>query len=360
MKIGILGSRGIPNQYGGFERFTEYLSRGLTQKGHEVYVYCPSQQKYQSGTWKGVHLIYCYDAEPLIGTAGQFIYDLNCIRDSRKRNFDLLLMLGYTSSSVWGRLLPGQTVIMSNMDGFEWKRSKYSPMVKRYLKIAEKWAVNHSDVLIADSPPIQTYYQKNYKRNAHYIPYAAEIIEEFHAEILARYELEKNNYDLVIARMEPENHIEMIIEGVQNASSSRPLIVIGKTENAYGRELKSTYSTAKVRFLGGVYDQNMLNTLRHYSRLYFHGHSVGGTNPSLLEAMAAGALIAAHDNVFNRFVLKNNAFYFSSTLELKKLTEDIVKEEYQHFIDENRERIRHNYSPERIVGDYEQLMRTSI
>src|SRR5689334_4059993 len=133
MKIAIIGTRGIPNRYGGFEQITEFLSEGLVKQNHSVYVYNSHTHPYQEKTWKGVHIIHCYDPEHRLGTAGQFIYDLNCILDARKRDFDILLFLGYTSSSVWQIFFPRKSIIVSNMDGLEWKRSKYSRPVQRFL-----------------------------------------------------------------------------------------------------------------------------------------------------------------------------------------------------------------------------------
>ena len=125
MKIAILGTRGIPNHHGGFEQFAEYFSVYLAQKDFDVLVYNSHDHPYKEKTVSRGYIIHKYDPESKIGTAGQFIYDFNCILDARKRNFDLILQLGYTSSSVWGWLLPSQAFILTNMDGLEWKRSKY-------------------------------------------------------------------------------------------------------------------------------------------------------------------------------------------------------------------------------------------
>ncbi|MDP9229398.1 MAG: DUF1972 domain-containing protein, partial [Bacteroidota bacterium] len=141
MKIGIIGTRGIPNQYGGFEQFTEYVAPALVNKGHQVYVYNSSLHHFKEKSWKGVKLISCYDPENTLGTLGQFIYDFNCIRDARNRDFDIILVLGYSSSSVWSFLFPGKSIVVTNMDGLEWKRSKYSKLTQAFLKKAEKWAV---------------------------------------------------------------------------------------------------------------------------------------------------------------------------------------------------------------------------
>src|ERR1043165_2626210 len=146
MKIAILGTRGIPNQYGGFEQLATCLSLGLRDRGHEVYVYSSSRHNYQEAQWQGIHLIHQYDPEKRLGTAGQFIYDLNCILDTRKRNFDVILNLGYTSSAVWMGLFRKPARVVTNMDGLEWKRTKYSAPVQKFLLYSEKRAVSNSDV----------------------------------------------------------------------------------------------------------------------------------------------------------------------------------------------------------------------
>ena len=137
MEIAIIGTRGIPNYYGGFEQFAEYLSKFLVENGHNITVYSSNNHPYQESTWKGVKIIHCKDPEDKIGTIGQFIYDFNCILDVRKRNFDIILQLGYTSSSIWGKLLPKSAVIITNMDGLEWKRTKFNKPVQKFIKFAD-------------------------------------------------------------------------------------------------------------------------------------------------------------------------------------------------------------------------------
>src|SRR5258705_2223005 len=157
LKIGIIGTRGIPNHYGGFEQFEELLSFSLSQRGHEVAVYNSSLHPWQKKDWNGVQIIHCRDWEHKIGTAGQFFYDLNCINDARKRNFDVLLHLGYTSDSVWHWRWPKNTVNIVNMDGLEWQRSKYNKPTQRFLKWAESLAAKNAHTLVADSIGIQEY-----------------------------------------------------------------------------------------------------------------------------------------------------------------------------------------------------------
>lgn len=316
IKIAILGSRGIPNAYGGFEQFAEYLSVGLVERGIEVWVYCSHTHPYQQPEYRGVHLIHCKDPEDRMGTVGQFLYDLNCIRDSRKRGFDVILQLGYTSSSIWHRLLPRSAHIITNMDGLEWKRSKYNAPVRRFLKFAEKLAVRHSDALVADSEAIAEYLMATYHAHSTFIPYGAEIPENPDAGLLQTLDLEPGKYYLLIARMQPDNHIEEAIKGVLASETPYPLVVVGNVNNGHGRYLTSRYTLPRIIFTGGIFDRNLLNTLRHHCRLYFHGHSAGGTNPSLLEAMAAQALICAHDNPFNRAVLGEDGFYFRDPADI--------------------------------------------
>ena len=132
LRIAILGIRGIPNYYGGFEHIAGHLAAALVDKGHDVTVYSSSKHPYRDKEWNGVKLKHCYDPEDKLGTAGQFIYDLNCILDVGKRNMDVILQLGYTSSTVWGWLLPKKSIVTTNMDGLEWKRTKYSNKVKKF------------------------------------------------------------------------------------------------------------------------------------------------------------------------------------------------------------------------------------
>jgi hypothetical protein len=206
LNIGILGTRGIPNNYGGFEQFAEHLSEGLVQRGHGVTVYNSHLHPYKKDNWKGVRIVHCYDPENLLGPAGQFIYDLNCILDARKRNYDIVLQLGYTSSSVWGSLFPGKSINITNMDGLEWQRPKYSKPVQQFLKYAEKLAIKHSDFHIADSLEIQKYLEDKYKISISYIPYGADRFANADEKILLEYGLTKRNFSLLMARMEPENN----------------------------------------------------------------------------------------------------------------------------------------------------------
>src|SRR5690554_5365988 len=315
MKIGIIGCRGIPNYYGGFEQFAEYLARLLVQKGCEVTVYNSHNHPYQNEIWEGVKIIHKYDPEFRYGTAGQFIYDLNCILDSRKRQFDIIFQLGYTSSSIWGGLLPRKkSIVVTNMDGFEWKRSKYNRFVRSFLLFAERLGVHFSDYLISDSIGIQNYLLEKYNVESTFIPYGTYRVKEYDESFLEGYGIQKKKYSMLVARLEPENNIEIILDGVCSSGISESFLVVGNHETRYGEYLKKKYlCNSHILFMGGIYDIKKLNSLRNFARIYFHGHSVGGTNPSLIEALGSGALICAHDNIFNRSILGEDALYFSDS-----------------------------------------------
>ncbi len=361
MRIAILGTRGIPNHYGGFEQFAEFFSVYLATKNHEVYVYNSHNHPFQDKIFKGVNLIHCYDPEFKIGTKGQFIYDLNCILDSRKRNFDIILQLGYTSSSVWFRFLPKKPIIITNMDGLEWKRSKYSKKVQKLLQYAEKLAVKSSDYLVSDSIGIQNYIKEKYTKNSTYIPYGATLFNAPSLSILNKYNVEEQNYNIILARLEPENNIEVILDGVVLSCDKKLILVIGNHNTNFGSFLKSKYiSNTNIRFLGAIYNMDDLNSLRWYSNFYFHGHSVGGTNPSLLEAMASGAFIIAHNNEFNYAILQENAYYFSNSQEVKIILNEIKKSNNLHLIQNNIEEIKHKYNWNKINQAYLKLFYESI
>lgn len=368
LKIAILGSRGIPNRYGGFEQFAEKLSVGLVSKGMDVWVYNSHNHPDQSVLWEGVHRILCYDPEFILGQGGQFIYDLNCINDSRRRDFDVILQLGTTSSTIWHRRMPRGAVIVTNMDGLEWQRTKYNRAVRRFLKYAEKLGVEKSDYLVADSRAIGHYLKHTYNASSSYIAYGADIPEQ-PVEPVERSPafgtpdhpchdliLNQGGFFLVIARLQPDNHLEEVIQGVLASESALPLLVVGHDTGSYARFLKRKYGGGQVLFTGGIYEADLLNRLRSKAKLYFHGHSAGGTNPSLLEAMAAGALICAHDNPFNREVLENDAFYFDSSETIATIVNSLHNAiPREDFVDNNMNRIKTTYNWERIIDAYHEL-----
>ncbi len=365
MKIAFVSTRGIPNNYGGFEQFAEYISVGMAQRGHEVVVYSPKFHPYQESTYKGVRIKHIYSPETWMGSSvGSFFYDFASLRDAlKKEDFDIIYEAGYTSiipAYIWFNVKKRKRPIFTtNMDGLENKRSKFSPMVRRFLDWEEKMAVKYSHYLIADNMGIHDYYKEKYGKESKFLAYGADIHDDFKAEYLEEFGLKSEEYYILIARLEPENNIVMAIEGYLHSKENgrRPLIVVGKTNTPHGKELVEKYGNERnVEFVGGIYDFKKLDSVRHFSKTYFHGHSVGGTNPSLLEAMAAGCFIFAHDNIFNRAVLKENAFYY---LSADKVTEylnriDTIAEGSKiQYTARNIEVIRNEYSWESLIDKHE-------
>ena len=359
LRIAILGSRGIPNQYGGYETCAEELGTRLVKRGHEVLVYTVDHHPMKENWWKGIQRTLIHD--PLkLGTFGQFIYDLKSNLNSRKQNVDIVLHLGYTSDSICYGLWTKNSIHITNMDGQEWKRAKFSPTVRNFLKYAEKLAVKGSNWLVADSRPIEKYLLEKYGKPVRYIAYGADIPEVFQKKIVQQFGLESNNYDLVIARMEPENNIELMIEAKLNANDSNPLVIIGNNNKYKQMLLKKYAKQVKIRFLDAVYEKEKINSLRYYCRLYLHGHSVGGTNPSLLEAMACSCPILAHKNPFNEAVLGTEADYFSSTEELIILFKEYDFSKTASKVAKNLEKIRSEYNWGKITDVYEELFYDAI
>ncbi|TKI69903.1 glycosyltransferase family 1 protein [Sulfurimonas crateris] len=361
MNIAILGTRGIPNHYGGFEQFAEHLSVGLVERGHSVTVYNSSLHPYKEKEFHGVTIKHMYDPENKIGTAGQFVYDFLCIMDSRKNNYDVILQLGYTSSSIFFDLHPKSSAVITNMDGLEWKRSKYSPKVQRFLKWAESLAVKKSDFLVSDSVGIQNYIRSKYAKESVYIPYGANVIQEYDEVVCLEYGVKKYEYDMLIARLEPENSIEVILDGVKKSNKKRKFLVIGNHKNKFGEYLKLKFQDEKnIVFVGGVYELSKINSLRYFSNLYFHGHTVGGTNPSLLEAMGAQALVCAHKNEFNSAILGEDGLYFKTADDIKITLQSKDKKNFATFLKNNIEKIRNIYEWKKIIQDYENIFLKSI
>lgn len=365
MKIAFVSTRGIPNNYGGFEQFAEYISVGMAQRGHEVVVYSPKFHPYQESTYKGVRIKHIYSPETWMGSSvGSFFYDFASLRDAlKKEDFDIIYEAGYTSiipAYIWFNVKKRKRpIFITNMDGLENKRSKFSPMVRRFLDWEEKMAVKYSHYLIADNMGIHDYYKEKYGKESKFLAYGADIHDDFKAEYLEEFGLKSEEYYILIARLEPENNIVMAIEGYLHSKENgrRPLIVVGKTNTPHGKELVEKYGNERnVEFVGGIYDFKKLDSVRHFSKAYFHGHSVGGTNPSLLEAMAAGCFIFAHDNIFNRAVLKENAFYYPSAdkvTEYLNRIDTIAEGSKIQYTARNIEVIRNEYSWESLIDKHE-------
>lgn len=364
MKIAFVSTRGIPNNYGGFEQFAEYISVGLAARGHDITVYSPHFHPYTESEYKGVKIKHIYSPEKWMGSSvGSFFYDFASLRDALKRdNFDIIYEAGYTSiipAYIWFDIKNRRhPIVVTNMDGLEYRRSKFSPLVRRFIFWEEQMAVKHSHHLIADNLGIQDYYREKYCKESTYMAYGADIHTDFDPSVPGEYGLTPEKYYILIARLEPENNIEMAIEGYLDSGEcgKKPLVIVGNTTTPHGKMLVKKYSDSLgIRFVGGIYNFDKLDSLRHHSAAYFHGHSVGGTNPSLLEAMAAGCFILANDNIFNRTVLNDNAFYYTSASDITRLLQDAdIFRHKQEMTANNLHRIEQEYSWERLIDRHEQ------
>jgi glycosyltransferase involved in cell wall biosynthesis len=319
-RIAIIGSRGIPAEFGGFETFAEHLALGLKEKECKVTVFCESTQKYTEPEYKGIDLTYI-NTPNIIGIRSVWFDLVSIIKTLR--NYDVVYMLGYHAGFAF--VLPWifRTNFWVNMDGLEWKRSKWSPFAKTYLRINEWFAAKFAKKLIADAQGILEHLDRAYNigHKAVMIPYGAVMYDEQpKAEIVTEMGYLLDEYYLVVCRLEPENHVKEIIQGFVESNSKRQLIIVGdqKCGTQYVDELIKV-ADDRVLFIGTIYDQEKLNALRFYCKAYLHGHSVGGTNPSLLEAMAVGNSVIAHDNIFNREVTGEHATFFGSPKELAKI-----------------------------------------
>lgn len=359
----VLGIRGVPAQHGGFETFAEYLCRYLVTRDWNVTVYCQEEGTgpiYQS-KWEGVQRIHMPVKNT--GPLGTMMFDLKSVRHSLRYD-GVFLTLGYNTAifNLLHRLKGKRNVI--NMDGIEWKRQKWGFLEKTWLYVNEHlggWLGNH---LIADHPEIQKHLgQYVSTKKISLIPYGAPHIEKADKTILTQFDLTPQSYCLVVARPEPENHMLEIVRSFSPKKRNCKLVLIGNysPQCRYHKKVIKVASN-EVFFLGALYDKQIVSTLRYYCRLYIHGHSVGGTNPSLVEAMGAGSPILAHDNVFNRWVACNCAHFFKNEVHCEKLFSYLLndKEELDVLRKAASERFKQNFTWEKILQAYENLLKRHV
>ncbi len=360
-KLAILGTRGIPARYGGFETFAEQIATRLVRRGVDVTVFCPSPGPKPSELFNGVTLNFV--KYPSLGKFSEMFWDARCLWGARK-GFDVVYMLGVGSAfAVWVPRIFGARVWV-NTDGIEWKRSKFTWWQRAYLEFAESLSILFASRIIADADAIAAYLRKRYPmlKNISTIAYGAEIPAKIPDENAAQaLGLRAHDYYIVVCRLEPENHVLEIIEGFERANTSLPLVILGNIENPnpYVQRLLG-HKSNKIRFVGAVYDREKLGSLRFNARAYIHGHSVGGTNPSLLEAMASSSLVIAHDNPFNREVLGDFGMFFRTSDDLssniRAIEEGRVRKDI--LLRGAIDRIRTNYHWDQIVERYTELLHT--
>ena len=324
-KIAILGSRGIPASYGGFETFAEELSLRLVERGVDVTVYCESNNGSGPRTYQRVELRHIKLHR--LGPLTRILFDLKCLWHARK-SYHIIYMLGYSSSLFCFIPRVFGTTVWINMDGIEWSRSKWNKVVKIWLAMMESIALFTPSRIICDAESIKSFLFSRHSiiPACSLIPYGALIVEgPGESSFLEDLHLLPRSYYLIVCRLEPENHILDIIEGFLMSKTRRSLVIVGssQTKTAYVEKLLGRTTDKRIRFIGTIFEKGKLKTLRVHAFAYFHGHSVGGTNPSLLEAMGCGNIIIAHDNVFNKEVAGQVAFLFRNSNDILRIIDKI-------------------------------------
>ncbi|MBG0738325.1 DUF1972 domain-containing protein [Paeniglutamicibacter antarcticus] len=322
MHLALVGTRGVPARYGGFETCVEEVGKRLVARGHRVSVYCRTEKGSSPlpAEYLGMKLIH--------------------LPAPRKRSLETLCHTGLSIGHILGHrvdtaivfnaanapwlpfLRAARIPFATHVDGLEWQRARWGKMGQKYYRTMEALSVRLSDALIADAVGIQDYYREEFDVDTTLLTYGAPILEPGTSNRINGLGLESKKYHLVVARFLPENHVHMIVDGYTKSGAKYPLVVVGSHPYAeeYTRQLHAL-GDQRVQFIGGVWDQSLLDDLYANALVYWHGHSVGGTNPSLLRAMGAGAATNAFDVSFNREVLGDAGRYFSSPADVRALAE---------------------------------------
>ena len=318
MRIALVGTRGVPARYGGFETCVEEVGLRLVKAGHEVVVYCRTDKgQERPDEYEGMRLVHLpalrrRSLETLSHTALSVAHMM-------RHKPDVAIVFN-SANSIFLPLLRARGIpVATHVDGLEWMRSKWQGLGRKYYRIAEQLAVRWSDGLIADAQGIADYYDGEFDAPTTLIAYGAPVVTDDDPQVLTSLGLTPRGYHLVVARFEPENNVHMIVDGYRRSNARLPLVVVGSAP--YADEYTAIVhglADERVRFLGGVWDQHLLDQLYANSMTYLHGHSVGGTNPSLLRALGAGAPTIAFDVVFNREVLLGAGRYFDDVHQVTR------------------------------------------
>lgn len=378
--IFIIGSKGIPSNYGGFETFVEKLTECRVSEEIKYHVSCLAKDNEEFSH----NNARCFNVNvPNIGPAKAVYYDIFALKkvlkyiEENNINDAVIYILACRIGPFLGKYKKqakklGAKVFV-NPDGHEWKRAKWNAFIRQYWKLSEKLMVKHADLLICDSKNIEKYIKEDYKQydpNTTFIAYGAEtsksILNDDSEELVNWYSdkgLKKKEYYLVVGRFVPENNYETMIREFMKSDTKKDFAIITNVEkNKFYEELKEKTgfeNDPRIKFVGTVYNQELLKKIRENAFGYFHGHEVGGTNPSLLEALATTDLNILLDVGFNKEVAEEGAIYFSK--DTNSLKELIDKSDRLHLdrIEElsrmAKKRISNEYSWEYIINKYETL-----
>jgi len=323
VRIALVGTRGAPARYGGFETAVEEVGKRLAARGHDVTVYCrnPDQTMTEHAGMRLVNLpaLRKKSLETLSHTALSSLHHL-------AHRADVALLFNAANAPFLPLFRLARVPVAVHVDGLEWRRGKWGPAGRSYYLRCERLAVRLADELIADAVGIQDYYRDRYGAHSVYIAYGAPILHDPASDRLAEVELEPHGYHLVVARLEPENNVDAVMLGYTASAAQLPLVIVGSVPHA-SPHLQRLHQIARddprIRMLGGVYDQDLLDQLYAGCASYLHGHSVGGTNPSLLRAMGAAAPVLAIDVNFNREVLGETGRFWAAPGDVTRLVEDV-------------------------------------
>ncbi|EPT8874545.1 DUF1972 domain-containing protein [Cronobacter dublinensis] len=348
-RVAIVGTVGIPACYGGFESLVENLTK-YKSEDCQYYIFCSSKH-YPNKIKKhnGAELIYI----PIKANGVQSIlYDIFSLWKCLFLKVDTILILG-VSGCIFLPIfkLISKSKIVTNIDGLEWKREKWRKAVQKFLKLSEFFAVKYSHAIVTDNEAITNYVKKEYNKSSFTIAYGGD-----HAIKTARKDINlKKSYALGLCRIEPENNVELILDAFSTINEK--LKFVGNWEaSAYGRALKKVYSKYdNIELINPIYDIDQLYILRGGCHKYIHGHSAGGTNPSLVEMMHFGVPIFAFDCEFNRYSTNNKAFYFKNAQHLNELIKDNDLQKLDDNASYMKNYAQENYTWKRITAAYEKL-----
>lgn len=363
-RLRILGIRGVPAAHGGFETFAEQLALHLVARGWAVTVYCQGAGRgpLSIDNWQGVERVHI--PVDMAGPKGTIVFDWRAVAHAAGFPADLCLTLGYNTAVFCARLRWRGVRNLINMDGIEWQRAKWGPVARAWFWLNERAGCWLGDHLIADHPDIKAHLVTRVRAaKITTIAYGADKPRGTDSTLLAPLGLQAGNYLSVIARPEPENSLLEIVAGFSSKPRGSKLAVLGHYDdaNAYHRRVRAA-AGAEVVFAGAIYDKAVVQTLREHCVAYVHGHQVGGTNPSLVEALAAGNAVIAHDNRFNRWVAGPGARYFAGADGFSRQLDELLPSQASlgAMRRASETRFEEAFTWPRILGDYERLLEAHV
>ncbi len=381
--IFIMGSKGIPAKYGGFETFVEQLTKNKVNPNIKYHVSCLSNNNNEFE----YNQSRCFNVKiPKIGAIKAVLYDLIALKRSikyikkNKLKNSIIYVLACRIGPFIGyykkKMKKVGIKLYVNPDGHEWKRAKWNKIIKQYWKISEKLMVKHADLLICDSVNIEQYIKRDYQQyhpNTTFIAYGAHIMEKMkvgnqYLDWCNKKKVKPNQYYLVVGRFVPENNYETMIKEYLKSNTKKDFVIITNIEeNKFYEDLKIKTQfnhDRRIKFVGTVYDQDLLTEIRQNAYGYIHGHEVGGTNPSLLEALSSTKLNLLLDVGFNREVAQDSALYWSKgnndLSNLLDYSDHLSNKQIKDFDTKSKQRIKECYTWDKIVKKYEDIFQEDL